>query len=43
VLKRNLAKAFRDDREAYTNAKTRFIENGLRLSGIEPHRRPGSD
>jgi GrpB-like predicted nucleotidyltransferase (UPF0157 family) len=42
VLKRDLAKAFRDDREAYTKAKTRFIENGLRQSGIEPRRRPGS-
>ena len=42
VLKRNLAKAFRDDREAYTKAKTRSIENGLRQSGMEPHRRAGS-
>jgi GrpB-like predicted nucleotidyltransferase (UPF0157 family) len=43
ALKRNLAKAFRDDREAYTKAKTRFIDNGLRQSGIEPHRWGRSD
>ena len=43
ALKRSLAKAFRDDREAYTKAKADFIDNGLRQSGIEPHRRPGSD
>jgi hypothetical protein len=43
ALKRNLAKAFRDDREAYAKAETAFIHNGLRQSGIEPHRRPGSD
>jgi GrpB-like predicted nucleotidyltransferase (UPF0157 family) len=43
ALKRNLAKAFRDDREAYTKAKTRFVADALRQSGIESHRRPGSD
>lgn len=43
MLKRSLAKAFRDDRRAYTRAKTRFIENGLRQSGIQPLPRPGSD
>jgi GrpB-like predicted nucleotidyltransferase (UPF0157 family) len=30
ALKRNLAKAFRDDREAYSRAKARFIYNTLR-------------
>lgn len=43
ALKRNLAKAFRNDREAYTKAKTRFITHALRQSGIELRRRPGSD
>ncbi len=43
TLKRNLAKAFRDDREGYTQAKAPFVEDGLRQSGIEPLRRPGSD
>lgn len=43
ALKRKLAKAFRDDREAYTKAKTGFIRNVLHQSGIELHRRPGSD
>jgi len=33
ALKRNLAKAFRDDREAYAKAETAFIHNGLRQSG----------
>ena len=32
-LKRNLANAFRDDREAYTNAKARFVEDALSLFG----------
>lgn len=39
ALKRKLAKAFRDDREAYTRTKADFIDRGLRQSGIEPHRR----
>lgn len=40
ALKRNLAKVFHEDREAYTAAKARFIETTLRQSGIEPHGRP---
>jgi GrpB-like predicted nucleotidyltransferase (UPF0157 family) len=43
MLKRNLAKEFRDDREAYTEAKARFIENGLRQCGFEPRPRPGAN
>ena len=39
ALKRNLAKAFRDDRDAYTDAKSRFIQDGLRQRGIDPHSR----
>jgi GrpB-like predicted nucleotidyltransferase (UPF0157 family) len=36
ALKRNLAKMFRDDREAYTAAKARFVEHALRQSGFGP-------
>jgi GrpB-like predicted nucleotidyltransferase (UPF0157 family) len=33
-LKRDLAAKFKNDREAYTNAKTEFIEEILRKSGL---------
>jgi GrpB-like predicted nucleotidyltransferase (UPF0157 family) len=33
ALKRHLAKAFRDDRDAYTTAKARFVEDALRPLG----------
>src|SRR5689334_10000058 len=40
ALKRSLGKEFRDDREAYTTAKARFVEDALRRRGIVPLRRP---
>jgi GrpB-like predicted nucleotidyltransferase (UPF0157 family) len=43
ALKRNLANVFRDDRQAYTEAKAHFIESTLRESGIEGRRRPRSE
>jgi GrpB-like predicted nucleotidyltransferase (UPF0157 family) len=36
LLKRRLAEAYRDEREAYTEAKGPFVENALREAGIEP-------
>jgi GrpB-like predicted nucleotidyltransferase (UPF0157 family) len=39
ALKRNLANEFRDDREAYTDAKAHFIETTLRDNGLEPRPR----
>jgi GrpB-like predicted nucleotidyltransferase (UPF0157 family) len=39
ALKRNLANVFRNDREACTEAKERFIESTLRRGGVEPRRR----
>jgi GrpB-like predicted nucleotidyltransferase (UPF0157 family) len=38
ALKCNLANEFRDDREAYTNAKAGFVKDVLRQRGIEPIR-----
>jgi GrpB-like predicted nucleotidyltransferase (UPF0157 family) len=43
VLKRKLAHVFHDDREAYTEAKTHFIEGALRQTGIEPQCRLASE
>ncbi|MBP1822981.1 GrpB-like predicted nucleotidyltransferase (UPF0157 family) [Mycobacterium sp. OAE908] len=40
ALKRRLANAFRDDREAYTRAKTHFIDRTLRAGGVDPSPRP---
>ena len=40
VLKQDLAKQSHGDREAYTTAKARFVEDALRQNGIEPLRRP---
>jgi GrpB-like predicted nucleotidyltransferase (UPF0157 family) len=39
LLKHRLAEAYRDDREAYTDAKGRFVERALREAGIEPQPR----
>jgi GrpB-like predicted nucleotidyltransferase (UPF0157 family) len=39
LLKYRLAEAYRDDREAYTEAKGRFVEEALRNTGIEPQPR----
>jgi GrpB-like predicted nucleotidyltransferase (UPF0157 family) len=38
-LKYRLAEAYRDDREAYTDAKGCFVERALREAGIEPQPR----
>ncbi len=35
-LKRRVAAAHRDNRNAYTNAKTAFIEQALRAVGVDP-------
>ena len=43
ALKRHLAKAFHDDREAYTHAKAAFVADTLRQNGIEPSRTLPSD
>jgi GrpB-like predicted nucleotidyltransferase (UPF0157 family) len=39
LLKYRLAEAYRDDREAYTEAKGRFVEAALREAGTEPQPR----
>jgi GrpB-like predicted nucleotidyltransferase (UPF0157 family) len=42
-LKHLLAQTYRDERESYTEAKRRFVQNALREAGIDPLPRPRAD